>query len=69
MGLRDNDNFRLDNDNDNDNDLKNRNLNIMRVFRSGNAISDICIKSDADADLDSKLKTILRGGAGGKAKK
>lgn len=58
-----------DNDNDNDNDLKNRNLNLMRVLRSGNAISSIFIKGDADSDLDSDLKTILRGGDGGNAKK
>lgn len=75
MVLRHKEDFRFDNDNtnnndnDNDNDLKNRNLNIMRVSKSGNAISDIFIKSDADSDLDSELKTILRGGAGGKFKK
>ncbi|MGM9923481.1 MAG: hypothetical protein ACI35R_04455 [Bacillus sp. (in: firmicutes)] len=71
MVLRNNENLRFnnDNDNDNDNDLKNRNLNIMRVSRSGNAISDICIRGDADADLDNDLRAILRGGAGGKARK
>lgn len=73
MVLRDSGDLRFnninDNDNDNENDLKNKNLNLMRVSRSGNAISDICIKSDADAELDSELKAILRGGRGGSAKK
>lgn len=63
----------IDNDNDNDNRndsvLKNRNLNLMRVDLSGNAISRIWIKTEADSDLDSDLKTVLRGGKGGRAKK